>query len=117
MVLPAAETFAINGVPPTEETDQVVCPKTMRRIPKNYVPCVFLGQRDLVKNSKCPAKGCEGSLLAKEQSSRGSAELNNNSQVNRECQQWSDATKSSKEVLTGGVIYSVVSINYCKQTP
>lgn len=102
MALPAPETLAVNGVPQTQETGQVVCPKTMRRIPKNYVPCVFLGQRDLLKTSKCPAKGCDGSLLAEEPSSRGSAELNNNSQVNRECQQWSDvcATKSSKEVST-----------------
>lgn len=101
MVLPAAETLAVNGVPLTQETGQVVCPKTMRRIPRNYVPCVFLGQRDLVKTSKCPAKGCDSSLLAQEQSSQGSVELNN-SQVNRECQQWSDVcvTKSSKEVST-----------------
>lgn len=79
----------------------MVCPKTMRRIPKNYVPCVFLGQQDLVKTSKCPAKGCDGSLLVEEQSSRGSAELNNNnSQVNGECQHWSDicTTKTPKEV-------------------
>lgn len=99
MALPAAETLAVNGVSPTQGTGQVVCPKTMRRIPKNYVPCVFLGQRDLMKTSKCPAKGCDGSLRVKEQSSRGSAELNN-SQVNGECQQWPDvcATKASKEV-------------------
>lgn len=100
VVLPGADTLAVNGVLPTQETGQVVCPKTMRRIPKNYVPCVFLGQRDVVKTSKCPVKGCDGSLLAEEQSSRGSNELNNNSQVNGECQQWSDvcATKASKEV-------------------
>lgn len=105
MILPAAETLDVNGISPTQETGHVVCPKTMRRIPKNYVPCVFLGQRDLVKTkcpftgpSKCPVKGCDGSLLVEEQS--GSAELNNNSQVNGECQQWSDfgATTPSKEV-------------------
>lgn len=79
----------------------MVCPKNMRHIPKNYVPCVFLGQQDLVKTSKCPAKGCDSSLLVEELSSRGSAELNNNnSQVNGECQHWSDicTTNTPKEV-------------------
>lgn len=100
MVLPVAETLAVNSVLPTQDTGPVVCPKTMRRIPKNYVPCVFLGQRDLVTTSKCPVKGCDGSLLDSSATSRGSAELNNNSQVNGECQQWSDLceTKASKEV-------------------
>lgn len=104
MVLPSTGMQAVDGIYLPQETGPVVCPKTMRRIPKNYVPCVFLGQRDLVKTSKCPAKGCDGSLLVEEQSNGGTAELNNNniSQVNGECQQWSDvcAAKSSKEVST-----------------
>lgn len=96
-VLPEADVQPVKGICPTQEMGQVVCPKTMRRIPKSYVPCVFLGQQDLVKTSKCPAKG----LLLEEQSSEGSAELNNNSHINGECQQWPDicTSKPSKEVF------------------
>lgn len=108
LVLPATEMQAVDAISPPQETGPVVCPKTMRRIPRNYVPCVFLGQQDLVKTSKCPAKGCDGSLLVEEQSSRGSAELNNNnSQVNGECEHWSDicATKCPKEVQFHLMLY------------
>lgn len=100
-VLPTTEMQPIKGTCPTQEMGQVVCPKTMRRIPKNYIPCVFLGQQDLIKTSKCPAKGWDGSLLLEEPSSKGSAELNNNSHVNGDRQQWPDisTSKPSKEVF------------------
>lgn len=117
-VLPATEIQPIKGICPTQETGQVVCPKTMRRIPKNYVPCVFLGQQDLVKTSKCPAKGWDDSLMLEEQSSKGSAELNNNSLVNGECQQWTDisTSKPSKEVFaqTGFSNLIVTAFSLCK---
>lgn len=99
--VPQRETPAVKAVAAGQETGQVVCPKTMRRIPRNYVPCVFLGQRDLLKvDSKCPATGWERSALMDEQSSRSSAEVNNNSCVDTDIQQWSDVavTKPSKEV-------------------
>lgn len=83
-----------------QEKGQVVCPKTMRCIPKNYVPCVFLGQQELVAGSKCPATGWESPALLEEQSSRSSIELNNNACLNKESLQWSEicTTKPSKEV-------------------
>lgn len=97
---PPTETQPIKAIVPTQEKGQVVCPKTMRCIPKNYVPCVFLGQRELIKNAKCPATGLDSSSLLEERSSRSSIELNNNSCLNKESQQWPDicTTKPSKEV-------------------
>lgn len=72
----------------------------MRHVPGNYVPCVFLGQQGLMKSSKCPAMGWDSSALLEEDSNRSSIELNNNSHINVECQQWTDkrTTKPSKEV-------------------
>lgn len=72
----------------------------MRRIPKNYVPCVFLGHRDPMKGTKCPATGWDSSALLEEESSRSSIELNNNSCIDKDCQQWADVctTKPPKEV-------------------
>ncbi|KAG8009052.1 Eukaryotic translation initiation factor 2-alpha kinase 1 [Nibea albiflora] len=87
---------------PAQEKGQVVCPKTMRRIPTNYVPCVFLGQRDPAKGSKCPATGLDSSALLEEESSRSSIELNNNFCIDGEYPQWGDShtTKPTKEVGT-----------------
>lgn len=98
--VPPTETEPITALVPTQEAGQVVCPKTMRRIPKNYVPCVFLGQRDPQKSSKCPATGWDSSVLLEEESSRSSIELNNNSCIDKDFQQWADkrTTKPSKEV-------------------
>lgn len=80
-----------------------VCAETTRQIPKNYVPCVFLGQGGPPKSSKCPAMGWEGAALVEEESSRGGIELNNNSCIDGEFQQWASkrrAANSSKEVGT-----------------
>ncbi len=94
------ETQPVKALVPTQEKGQVVCPKTMRRIPNNYVPCVFLGQRDPLKNSKCPATGLDSSALLDEESSRSSIELNNNSCMDKEFKRVADirAAKPSKEV-------------------
>lgn len=76
-----------------------MCPKTVRCLPENYVPCVFLGKQDPIKSSKCPAMGWDGAVLD-EESSRSSIELNNNSCIDKECQQWADkrTARPSKEV-------------------
>lgn len=97
--VPPTETHPVKAIVPTQEQGRVVCPKTMRRIPKNYVPCVFLGQQELIKNSKCPATGWDNSALLEEQSSRSSIELNNSFLI-EECQQWPDicTARPSKEV-------------------
>lgn len=80
----------MKAVGPAQEVGQVVCPKTMRCVPKNYVPCVFLGKQDLIKNSKCPATGWDRSAVLEEQTSGSSIELKNNSCLNTDIQQWSD---------------------------
>ncbi|XP_078146756.1 eukaryotic translation initiation factor 2-alpha kinase 1 isoform X2 [Centroberyx gerrardi] len=97
-VLPR-ETQPVQVLVPNQEKGQVLCPKTMRRIPENYVPCAFLGQRSPVKNSKCPAVSWDGSVLLEDDSSRRNVELNNNSCIDMESQQWADkhTAKPSKE--------------------
>lgn len=97
---PSTENQPVSAVVPMQEKGQVVCPKTMRCIPKNYVPCVFLGQQELLAGSKCPATGWESSAVLEEQSSRSSIELNNNACLNNESAQWSEicTMKPSKEV-------------------
>ncbi|KAM9837375.1 eukaryotic translation initiation factor 2-alpha kinase 1 isoform 2-T2 [Aulostomus maculatus] len=91
--VPPSNAPALQALVQTQENDQVVCPQTMRRIPENYVPCVFLGKRDLADSSKCPAVGWDNPLL-EEESSQSSLELNNNSHIEMDkC-----SKKSSKEV-------------------
>ncbi|XP_070847574.1 eukaryotic translation initiation factor 2-alpha kinase 1 isoform X2 [Chaetodon trifascialis] len=114
--VPPRETQPIKALVPTQEKGQVVCPKTMRRIPNNYVPCVFLGQRDPMKSSKCPATGWESSALLEEESSRSSIELNNNSCAGKECQQWADVrtTKPSQEVQFHLMLY--IQMQLCERS-
>ncbi|XP_076615123.1 eukaryotic translation initiation factor 2-alpha kinase 1 isoform X2 [Chaetodon auriga] len=113
---PPREIQPIKALVPTQEKGQVVCPKTMRRIPNNYVPCVFLGQRDPMKSSKCPATGWESSALLEEGSSRSSIELNNNSCAGKECQQWADVctTKPSQEVQFHLMLY--IQMQLCERS-
>lgn len=53
-----------------------------------------------MKATKCPATGWDSSALLEEESSRSSMELNNNSCIDKDCQQWADVctTKPPKEV-------------------
>ncbi|XP_068610474.1 eukaryotic translation initiation factor 2-alpha kinase 1 [Brachionichthys hirsutus] len=113
---PLTETAAIQALVPTHEKGQVVCPKTMRGIPKNYVPCVFLGRQEPTKSSKCPASGWDSPALIEEQSSRSSMELNNNSHVNKEGPQWPDVciTKPSKEVQFHLMLY--IQMQLCERS-
>ncbi|KAM3591882.1 uncharacterized protein V6R79_008963 [Siganus canaliculatus] len=108
----------VKAVAVTQENGQVVCPKTMRRIPKNYVPCVFLGQRDptkFSKISKCPATGWESPELLEDGSSRSSLELNNNSCVGKDCQQWPGVTtKPSKDVQFHLMLY--IQMQLCERS-
>uniref|UniRef100_A0A8P4G4G5 Eukaryotic translation initiation factor 2-alpha kinase 1 n=1 Tax=Dicentrarchus labrax TaxID=13489 RepID=A0A8P4G4G5_DICLA len=99
-----ASSAKVRALVPTQEKGQVVCPKTMRRIPENYVPCVFLGQRELIKGSKCP------------ESSRSSIELNNNSCIDKECQGWTDirTTKPLKEVQFHLMLY--IQMQLCERS-
>lgn len=110
-----SETQALKAVAPAQETGPVVCPKTMRCIPRNYVPCVLLDQQELIKNSKCPATDWDRVTQLDELSSRSSSEMNNNSCRNTDVQQWSEValTKPSKEVCrfiheTQGLPYSLM---------
>ncbi|XP_051273712.1 eukaryotic translation initiation factor 2-alpha kinase 1 isoform X1 [Dicentrarchus labrax] len=111
-----ASSAKVRALVPTQEKGQVVCPKTMRRIPENYVPCVFLGQRELIKGSKCPATGWDSSALLEEESSRSSIELNNNSCIDKECQGWTDirTTKPLKEVQFHLMLY--IQMQLCERS-
>uniref|UniRef100_A0A3B3ZIQ2 Eukaryotic translation initiation factor 2-alpha kinase 1 n=1 Tax=Periophthalmus magnuspinnatus TaxID=409849 RepID=A0A3B3ZIQ2_9GOBI len=58
--------------------NQVLCTKPKHQLPENYVPCVFLGQRSPIKESKCPAMGLDSSVMFEEGSSSNN-ELSNSS--------------------------------------
>ncbi|MEQ2204431.1 hypothetical protein XENOCAPTIV_013129 [Xenoophorus captivus] len=79
---------------------QTVCPKTVQRMPENYVPCVFLGQGEHRSSSKCPAMGWDRSAMLDKESCRSSIELNNNSYIDKEHQQRAEihTRRPSKDV-------------------
>ncbi|XP_074518978.1 eukaryotic translation initiation factor 2-alpha kinase 1 isoform X2 [Halichoeres trimaculatus] len=106
----------VKALVPAQEKGQVVCPKTMRRIPENYVPCVFLGQPHHVNASKCPAKDWDSSMLQEEDFSRSSMELNNNSCIDKDQQQLADKckTKASKEVQFQLMLY--IQMQLCERS-
>ena len=91
--------------PPTKapgqqgETSQAVCPKTMQRVPDNYVPCVFLGRGGQgggpPLKEPCPAVSWDGSGVTEDDSN--GLEVNNNSCSDKDSQKWTD-THSSMEV-------------------
>ncbi|XP_077595854.1 eukaryotic translation initiation factor 2-alpha kinase 1 isoform X2 [Stigmatopora nigra] len=102
---------------PLQEMAQGVCPKMMRRIPENYVPCVFLGQRGSVQTANCPAVGWESSR--REESSEDSVELNNNneSSVENKCEQYSSIehkARPSKEVQLHLMLY--IQMQLCERS-
>ncbi|XP_063337559.1 eukaryotic translation initiation factor 2-alpha kinase 1 isoform X1 [Pelmatolapia mariae] len=113
--VPQRDTQPIKALVPTQE-GQVVCPKTMRRIPENYVPCVFLGQQGPIKASKCPAMGWDASAVLDDESSRSSMELNNNSCIDKECHQWTEKrpTRPSKEVHFHLMLY--IQMQLCERS-
>ncbi|TNN39270.1 Eukaryotic translation initiation factor 2-alpha kinase 1 [Liparis tanakae] len=104
----------------TPETGQVVCAKTMRRIPTNYVPCVFLGQGGPPKSSKCPAMGWDSSVLFEEESSRSSVEPNdnnNNACIDKDFQPRAGkkrTAKPSKEVQFHLMLY--IQMQMCERS-
>ncbi|XP_057681844.1 eukaryotic translation initiation factor 2-alpha kinase 1 isoform X1 [Corythoichthys intestinalis] len=103
--------------PLTQEKGQGVCPKMMRRIPENYVPCVFLGQRGSIQTAKCPAVGWETSGQLVEESSRNNIELNNNnpSCVEKKCEQYNKhKTRPSKEVHLHLMLY--IQMQLCERS-
>ncbi|XP_029953217.1 eukaryotic translation initiation factor 2-alpha kinase 1 isoform X2 [Salarias fasciatus] len=89
----------------------VVCPKTMRRIPENYVPCVFLGQRGPPEASRCPAMSLDASLLLEEESCRSSVPLNDNERPPRAEKR---AAKPSKEVQFHLMLY--IQMQLCERS-
>lgn len=100
----------------TRETGQMICTKPMRRIPENYVPCVFLGQRAPNKNSKCPATGWDSSVIFEEESSRSNIELNNGSCSDKEHQQGVEkcTKKAVKEVQFHLMLY--IQMQLCERS-
>ncbi|XP_027883238.1 eukaryotic translation initiation factor 2-alpha kinase 1 isoform X3 [Xiphophorus couchianus] len=95
---------------------QVACPKTVRLLPENYVPCVFLGQGEPRNGSKCPAMGWDRSAMLDEDSSRSSVELNNNSCVDKDHQQWAEihTRRSSKDVQFHLMLY--IQMQLCERS-
>lgn len=95
---------------------QAVCPKTAPCIPEDYVPCVFLGQGEPRNSSRCPAMGWERSAILDEDSSRSSFELNNNSFIDKEPQQWAEvhSRRSSKDIQFHLMLY--IQMQLCERS-
>ncbi|XP_053270219.1 eukaryotic translation initiation factor 2-alpha kinase 1 isoform X1 [Pleuronectes platessa] len=104
-----SETPSVKALGPAQEKGQVVCPQTMRRIPENYVPCVFLGQKGPIKSSKCPAMGWDSSELLEEESGR--IELNDKSCID---EQWADGFPTSTEVQFHLMLY--IQMQLCERS-
>lgn len=114
--VPPGEAEPVKPLVTNQDSGQVVCPKTMRRIPKNYVPCVFLGQGGASNISKCPARGWDSSAPLEEESGRSSIELNNNSCNDKDFQPWADkrTAKSSDEVQFHLMLY--IQMQLCERS-
>ncbi|XP_076007983.1 eukaryotic translation initiation factor 2-alpha kinase 1 isoform X2 [Genypterus blacodes] len=80
-------------------------------IPKNYVPCVFLGKRAPATTAKCPAMSLDSSAQGEEEDSRSSTEPNSN--IDKECQQWPDKHKA-KEVQFHLLLY--IQMQLCERS-
>ncbi|XP_019938816.2 eukaryotic translation initiation factor 2-alpha kinase 1 isoform X4 [Paralichthys olivaceus] len=104
-----SETPSVKAVVPAQEKRQVVRPKTMRRIPENYVPCVFLGQKGPINSSKCPAMGWDSSELLEEESGR--IELNDKPCIDEE---WADGCTTSTEVQFHLMLY--IQMQLCERS-
>lgn len=100
----------------TPEKGQVVCSKPKHRIPENYVPCVFLGQRSLVNSSKCPIMGADSSVVFEEESNRSNIELTSDSCSDKECQQRVEkcSAKPMKEVQYHLMLY--IQMHLCERS-
>nr|XP_020503836.1 eukaryotic translation initiation factor 2-alpha kinase 1 [Labrus bergylta] len=109
---PLKETLTAKAL----EKGQVVCPKTMRRIPENYVPCVFLGQQGPMNAPRCPATDLDSSALLEEDFSVSSIELNNNSCMEKEQPQQANkrTTKPSKEAQFQLMLY--IQMQLCERS-
>ncbi|XP_055017137.1 eukaryotic translation initiation factor 2-alpha kinase 1 isoform X3 [Boleophthalmus pectinirostris] len=94
--------------------NQVLCTKPKHRLPENYVPCVFLGQRSPIKDSKCPAMGLDSSIVFEEGSSSNN-ELSNGSCSGKECQQRvGKCAKTIKEVQFHLMLY--IQMQLCERS-
>ncbi|XP_035469854.2 eukaryotic translation initiation factor 2-alpha kinase 1 isoform X2 [Scophthalmus maximus] len=106
------EKQSVKALVPAQEKGQLF-PKTMQRIPENYVPCVFLGQQGPKKNSKCPAMGWDSSELLEEESRRIRIELKDNSCIDDE---WAAdcIPKTSTEVKFHLMLY--IQMQLCERS-
>uniref|UniRef100_A0A8C6TNS5 non-specific serine/threonine protein kinase n=1 Tax=Neogobius melanostomus TaxID=47308 RepID=A0A8C6TNS5_9GOBI len=92
-----------------------MCTKPKNRVPENYVPCVFLGERP-IPNTKCPVMGADSSVVFEEESSRSNIELSNGSCSDKKCQQRVEkcATKPIKEVQFHLMLY--IQMHLCERS-
>ncbi|KAK7919821.1 hypothetical protein WMY93_011105 [Mugilogobius chulae] len=94
--------------------DHVVCTKPKLRLPENYVPCVFLGQRSAFKDSKCPAMGLDSSIMFEEGSS-SDKDLSKESSADKNCQQRVEkCAKPTKEVQFHLMLY--IQMQLCERS-
>ncbi|CAL8283715.1 unnamed protein product [Merluccius merluccius] len=77
------------------------CPKLGQRLPENYVPCVFLGQKAVAaKASACPALAWDNSALERERTGSSGQDSKSDSSVDNAGLQPVDR-KAAKEVRKG----------------
>ncbi|XP_072312363.1 eukaryotic translation initiation factor 2-alpha kinase 1 isoform X2 [Eucyclogobius newberryi] len=105
---------AVEALVSTSVKDHVMCSKPKHRVPENYVPCVFLGQRSPIKDSKCPAMGLDNSVIFEEESSSNN-ELSKGSCSGKECQQRMETcAKMIKEVQFHLMLY--IQMQLCERS-
>ncbi|XP_073683858.1 eukaryotic translation initiation factor 2-alpha kinase 1 [Garra rufa] len=84
----ALENLSVKPSTSKEEIGHDVCPKNVRN-PQNFVPCVFLGKPRATVN-KCPAAKWDSSTLSEDDLSQNRLELNNNSYIDMDTNEWSE---------------------------
>uniref|UniRef100_W5KKA7 Eukaryotic translation initiation factor 2-alpha kinase 1 n=1 Tax=Astyanax mexicanus TaxID=7994 RepID=W5KKA7_ASTMX len=107
---PPTQTPQSTSVKSTPETSQAMFTKNMRN-PQNFVPCVFLGKPRSVVDT-CPALSWDTSVLSEDEASPNRVELNNNSYIDMDSQQW--AEKHPKEVQFHLMLY--IQMQLCERS-
>ncbi|XP_050980379.1 eukaryotic translation initiation factor 2-alpha kinase 1 isoform X4 [Labeo rohita] len=106
----AIESLSVKPSTSKEEMGHAVCPKNVRN-PQNFVPCVFLG-KPRATVSKCPAAKWDSSTLSEDDLSQNRLELNNNSYIDMDTNEWSE--KQVQEVQFHLMLY--IQMQLCEQS-
>ncbi|CAL8283706.1 unnamed protein product [Merluccius merluccius] len=90
------------------------CPKLGQRLPENYVPCVFLGQKAVAaKASACPALAWDNSALERERTGSSGQDSKSDSSVDNAGLQPVDR-KAAKEVQFHLMLY--IQMQLCERS-